>query len=250
MERPKKLYKYQAYKTTTLENLINHQIFFSNPKDFNDPFDCRIPINPVFSDTVYEKIFKNLCDKPPNDEGIKRDYLTNGKINERFKEDIIKNVSVIMDGMAAIHGVACFSTKKEDILMWAHYADGHKGLCLEFDPTGIFDANLKKVDYWPEFPPIDWYEIIRNKSVPEYMKQLTTKFLEWEHEAEWRIIYGNYSKFWPYPPKALTAIYFGCEMPPPHREIIKKITKDQNKDIEFYEMIKDKKKFAVSPEKI
>jgi hypothetical protein len=29
-------------------------------------------------------------------------------------------------------GVACFSALPDDLLMWAHYADKHRGVCLKF----------------------------------------------------------------------------------------------------------------------
>jgi len=31
------------------------------------------------------------------------------------------------------YGVLCFSRRWNNILMWSHYADGHKGICLGFD---------------------------------------------------------------------------------------------------------------------
>lgn len=50
---PKIIYKYRSWQETDryLDEeskfqkriLINSEIFFSNPKDFNDPFDLRIP---------------------------------------------------------------------------------------------------------------------------------------------------------------------------------------------------------------
>jgi hypothetical protein len=33
-------------------------------------------------------------------------------------------------------GIYCVSTNYDDVLMWSHYADSHKGICLEFDGFG------------------------------------------------------------------------------------------------------------------
>ena len=44
MSIPKKLYKYESVTTQSLANLKNGQIYFSLPSQFNDPFDCSLPI--------------------------------------------------------------------------------------------------------------------------------------------------------------------------------------------------------------
>ena len=31
------------------------------------------------------------------------------------------------------YGIACFTTKNDNTLLWSHYADEHQGICLEFD---------------------------------------------------------------------------------------------------------------------
>lgn len=80
-------------------------------------------------------------------------------------------------------GLLCFSETWRSPVMWAHYADKHKGLCLGFDVK-----EAAKVDYRPE----------RLKHVVDEAKSgactvadltkiaLVTKFKEWEYEREWR----------------------------------------------------------------
>ena len=48
------------------------------------------------------------------------------------------------DLASAQAGVLSFSKLRDDILMWAHYGDKHRGLCLEFDgsPNCIFSSNF------------------------------------------------------------------------------------------------------------
>src|SRR5690554_7926286 len=38
---PSKLYKYQPYKENRISAIINKKLWFSMPKDMNDPLDCR-----------------------------------------------------------------------------------------------------------------------------------------------------------------------------------------------------------------
>ncbi|HEX9883282.1 MAG TPA: DUF2971 domain-containing protein, partial [Desulfobaccales bacterium] len=78
------------------------------------------------------------------------------------------------------------------ILMWSHYANGHRGVCLQFDP--INDALLAnrmlfgqalKVIYSEKRPVLNIIDIGKPK---EYQKALLTKSNHWDYEKEWRII--------------------------------------------------------------
>ena len=40
---PDSLYKYCPFKTEYVDSVVNSMIWFSKPKNFNDPFDCQIP---------------------------------------------------------------------------------------------------------------------------------------------------------------------------------------------------------------
>lgn len=54
--------------------------------------------------------------------------------------------------------IGCFAQSYSDILMWAHYADSHKGCCIEFEVShndeecmhsvGISKMNIKEPMYW------------------------------------------------------------------------------------------------------
>jgi hypothetical protein len=56
------------------------------------------------------------------------------------------------------HGVACFSEDPRGLLLWAHYAGGHTGICLQFDVTedpGVLMIS-HRVKYRKEFPVLIW----------------------------------------------------------------------------------------------
>ena len=55
----------------------------------------------------------------------------------------------------AQRGVLSFSKTSTDALLWAHYADGHRGLCLGFDfeKMGVADKpDAGSVEYIPAAP--------------------------------------------------------------------------------------------------
>lgn len=114
--------------------------------------------------------------------------------------------------------VCCFSKNMNSILMWSHYADNHRGVCLEWD----FDTEKNKgsfieMEYNNAITIMDevkWTNTGHlSLNVETNGKFLKTKFKTWEHEEEIRMIRieddlklkGNYGDF----PGELIAIHFG-----------------------------------------
>ena len=76
------------------------------------------------------------------------------------------------------NGLLCFSRTWTNPLLWGHYADKHKGVCLGFD---VPDCHLDEVDYVRERLPAP--EVIDE---PFMKKLLLTKFEHWLYEEEYR----------------------------------------------------------------
>ena len=60
--KPEIVYKYRDWKTDLHKRLLlNNEIYLSSPKDFNDPFDCRITENyNLFTPEEEEKYINEL----------------------------------------------------------------------------------------------------------------------------------------------------------------------------------------------
>ena len=94
-------------------------------------------------------------------------------------------------------GVLCFSKTWENPVLWSHYADKHKGMCLGFD---VPDHLLRKVEYLPKLLPLDQW-VPEEETGPLFW----TKFQHWEYEAEYRRIVDLHEAinsrnrhFWPF----------------------------------------------------
>ena len=77
------------------------------------------------------------------------------------------------------------SEKNDDLLMWSHYSQEHKGFCLEFDAS-VEDTlfwSAMKVTYTNEYPEVD---ITRLTQPEEFRKLLLTKATCWKYEEERR----------------------------------------------------------------
>ena len=85
------------------------------------------------------------------------------------------------------YGFVCLSDSWQHPLLWAHYADKHRGLCLGFDV--IQSTDLLKVEYVKE--RVNWREI-KNKQFeevgPKVLNFLNTKFDAWAYETEFRMV--------------------------------------------------------------
>jgi len=112
-------------------------------------------------------------------------------------------------------GMICLSELNNHVLMYSHYADSHKGLCLRFDTSRLNEAlnndthfhHLRPVFYCAQTPKIDF------KKHPALFT--TCKDSVWAYEKEYRIFlvkgdkplpYGEYA----FDPSAITSITFGC----------------------------------------
>src|SRR5258708_2583803 len=196
---PTKLYKYQAANNPhTIDNLRNCHLWFSKPYRFNDPFDSAIRFSINGSDADYQSLFNELVHRLTElgdlskIEEVKSQFLTDGKVNKKF-EDAIKNEQSLPNdkkiAQFAEMGIACFAERLDNLLMWSHYAEGHRGLCLEFD-TSFWPFNdqrkLLRFIYSNSFPPLSPLDILQSTALP--IDPLITKSKGWFYEEEWRLI--------------------------------------------------------------
>ena len=80
--------------------------------------------------------------------------------------------------LSAEHGILCFSRSWSNPVLWGHYADRQKGLCLGFD---VADGFVEPVDY------VDSRFPVPAALDQEFMKRLYfTKFSHWKYEEEYR----------------------------------------------------------------
>ena len=132
----------------TIKNLANNQLYFSSPRQFNDPFDCKFNLEmkgtkEQWIDFYLEsgvKLYQaeKKFNKEINDGNLirKQDFYYNDLDKfARNKMELgksLKRNSREMDSIIDIDRirVCCFSDTSKNILMWSHYADNHQGICI------------------------------------------------------------------------------------------------------------------------
>lgn len=83
--KPNFLYKYQSYSIYSLENLQENKLYFNDPRNFNDPFDC---VHPLESSEVELEAALNLLSRDPDNP------LTTD-LSKQFKERNISNENLL-----------------------------------------------------------------------------------------------------------------------------------------------------------
>jgi hypothetical protein len=243
-------YKYQSLKEKiitiedmkaysinyTIDNLSKNLLYFSVPSNFNDPFDSKIYVD---NKAKEEQWISHLCNKykcDPDEAKIKM------KGYKKYKDGLISPPNRILFEYMNVPRVCCFSGRCDSILMWSHYADHHKGICLCFRATANFDdyyiplripssetpinyarmGLLEEVQYdkglIPKINPFD--DPIKNDKI--ISERLLTKFEDWYYEEEYRIIHPDHREYNASPLKSsetleyykecLIGIIFGCNI--------------------------------------
>lgn len=136
---------------------------------------------------------------------------------------------------------------KDNILMWSHYADQHKGFCIEFNRSPDNDlGNIKMtqpVKYYYDYPDVNPLDSDGNIDESIHKKMLFSKAKDWAYEKEWRLTYEEGDKEEPMPGD-ITSIIFGLRMPDEHKNYIRKILVDQP-DIRYQEAIEVEYQFRL-----
>lgn len=93
--------------------------------------------------------------------------------------------------------VGCLCTDYKNSLMWSHYADSHRGFCIEYDFSGMEEKNKVlpfPVIYSTERPKLSLKYVLNRTEKNEQlgtqslMSALLTKDRAWEYENEWRLL--------------------------------------------------------------
>ncbi len=96
-----------------MSTLKNYQFWASRVEDLNDPFEAMVDLSIIDRDLLF--LSKKLGFKKESD-------FTLIKQNNR---NVLSLDSKI--------GIYSLSKNYKDGLLWAHYSEGHKGFCIEYD---------------------------------------------------------------------------------------------------------------------
>jgi len=189
-----KFSKFDIGRIQYLEELfVLGKLYHSLPGDFNDPFECKPHFNWSNNPSQVRIIHKHLVNvalknghKIKEAESLISDSM---KKSEFMQESIYDSVQKTLSKTR----ICCFTTKKENLLFWSHYADSHKGFCVEYNATLFPISSAYKVKYENKYP------VVIYPSPPNALglKPVLIKSKEWAYEEEFRTIFVPYPKLQP-----------------------------------------------------
>lgn len=215
------LYKYRSMTSKGVKDVFRkREIFLTDATRFNDPFECRPVLTSHQSSLKREIYLKQLTkERFPNADKRTLKKLMKGKGRlltdqatlRRTYDDFIKTV-----------GIYCLAERNDDLLMWAHYSDSHRGLCLGFDasPVGTLFWEAFKVVYQVEYPTVN---LMAMDCGDEFRKAILTKSTHWIYEQERRIVKmedEGGSGFYTFSPHLLSSVIFGALMSSQDKETV------------------------------
>lgn len=180
------LYKHCDDSEGALNIFKEGTLKFTQPKNFNDPFDSYAFIDPSFLiSATHQPKFKHL------------NFHSNFKeISKKLFESNLNNENLVNSVRDKAY-IFCLNSNPLSHLMWSHYARFHQGFMIEFK----FPMNLESmqadnfhpmiVDYVEKYPEITG-QVFQNSGAT-IRKIFLQKSKEWEYEKECRIIrYGDF----------------------------------------------------------
>ncbi|MCC4767482.1 DUF2971 domain-containing protein [Methanosarcina sp. DH1] len=273
-------YKYHRISTNFLNNLSNNQLFFRDPTEFNDPFDCKITLCKKGTKKEWIAYHVKYGWKKENVERKVEDDLKNGK-STRQGEKIVSYSDI---DSSILPRVCCFSTRNDSILMWSHYADSHRGVCLCFKTKKslVFDSRsgklndmyrltldssdlnsnineLREVEYKAECPDeVNTLNLNETEVGNQVWECFTTKYCDWKYEKEYRMLvfkkyfHGEYVK--KYEKNKLEGIIFGLKIKRSDaQEVYNRVCEhyiNKGEKVSFYKALYVKDKYALEIKKI
>lgn len=133
---------------------------------------------------------------------------------EQLKKSIYALECQVKTSLESRLKICCLTTDYTNKLMWSHYADSHKGICVEYDfsDSAVNKSQPLPVYYSHERPQYAWKLSQESKSKGSVclMKALLTKEEEWSYENEWRMFISAETEPDNVPAPPIKCIYIGA----------------------------------------
>lgn len=248
-----------------LDSLRNMRLKVSDPTNLNDPLEFTPQfiknlkcsrLKRYFRSTAYlDYLYSRHKDGPILNEQSREEFFRRArstdsifynKLHSELSEELPDWFAEYKDQVATRYRVLCFvdpyrASSSGDLLMWAHYSDGHKGFRVWFLPKYIKTISLCLEEMWyrrtrakmhlsvvaqhPEWKAEKKFE----KALRDAMR---IKNICWRYEREWRWIISvnechfdknaNYS-YVNFQPDAISRVDLGLNAPEVLREDVRNI---------------------------
>jgi hypothetical protein len=257
---PARVARFYGTVEFAIDVMQNKRITFVHASQLNDPFDPYGFFETDFGDS-YSNLVKYVREKHPADLPWFRASVTVQSWGTTVIE--LKAYMKRLRGDTFVLSTCAASPDlrpEHNLYMWGHYANGHRGIALEFNTDALARAVLKhhadmrgnplaqesvwaQIEYAKSFSPISAEYVFQfmkqEKEIATrrraeraltdldryYNRMATIKSDVWQREHEWRLMWRNdetEDKIYKCPigEDAITAVYLGMILDPDSREKI------------------------------
>jgi hypothetical protein len=235
---PGRLFKYRVANEFLFRLLSNKEIYHAGVESFNDPLEGIKAYTFEFSaddiGAFFDSLSSHVTDESTRQAQCRQLIEHYSRHSEKFEEEVRRHFLNDLEQF----GISCFTAKYDNFLMWTHYADDHRGVCLEFDfskevesfKVGDFDPSnsylfcMRKVEYGGAVPVVNLRDLFSERFSPIYHK-----CQRFDYEEEYRSIrvkVGAYS----FVPACLRGVFMGLNTPPETIDRIKQTLTDAGFD--------------------
>lgn len=146
-------------------------------------------------------------------------YRASGRVSGRSN---YPEVDELLSGEKTETGIASLCERWNNELMWAHYADGFRGICVSYSFDKLLaglpePCALSRISYTDK--P---YHLHTAASRQPYRARaiLSTKSPKWSYEQEWRLFAENTGPA-RFTTNAVSCVYLGARMPDQDRQLVR-----------------------------
>lgn len=226
-----------------LESIKNNTLWASIPDEFNDLFECAFYYT---EDDIFDFILLQYPEMIDWIDKARNNWIERNKIQSDYA-----NMQDTMECIKKRFGITCFSQTDIELLMWGHYANSHKGICIEYDEEKINKCKIVKA-YVSYVESLLRIKVFTKEALEKAgIAMMFMKSKRWEYEQEVRAIatpvkVGDLGTTWEAPiPKS---IRLGVKADERLKAEIKDLCKE--KGIELYQMKKVPGQYAIEKIKI
>jgi hypothetical protein len=120
-----RLFKFRRVDKNLVKSLVSSELWYASPETLNDPFDCQIDLRKSFANAA------TRAASPRKEQFLAA--LNSANLLENWTQKF-KSV-----------GVCAFSRSNDSPVMWSHYADNHKGVCLLYEFPVLFEQSVDEL---------------------------------------------------------------------------------------------------------
>lgn len=232
-----RLFHYQRFDDVKLARTLGEgTVSVSNPMKFNDPWECKAQFSKEVLDdpAEYERIVKAFVQfgrkhgpALPEEEHTRREseLRRNRVLLEGMLDQLTAELARAVERQYRLY---CLGARGDVPLMWSHYADSHRGICLEFSVENELFCGALPVEYRSSYPLYN----LADRDEDAALQMLLTKSEDWRYGNEFRLIVAASGYTFPglpatkndclaLPEGSLTAVIVGCQMSASERDIVR-----------------------------